>query len=47
MENDKGKIVRLEFKWFNLDELQHARFFPEVLKTQLNNASLTNLITRD
>lgn len=47
MEHDKGKIVRLEFKWFTLEELQVARFLPEVLKTQLTNTSFTNIITRD
>ena len=47
IENDKGKEVRLEFKWFTLDELQTARFLPEVLKTQLTNDTFTNIITRD
>lgn len=46
-ENDKGKLIRLEFKWFTLGELQKARFLPEILKTQLNNDSLTNIISRD
>lgn len=46
-ENDKGKVVRLEFKWFTLEELQNARFLPEVLKNQLNNENLVNIITRD
>ena len=46
-ELDKGKLVRLEFKWFTLEELQTARFLPEILKTQLNNENLTNIITRD
>ena len=46
-ENDKGKIVRLEFKWFTLEQLQKARFLPEVLKNQLNNSNLENIITRD
>ena len=46
-ENDKGKLVTLEFKWFTLEELQNAKFLPEVLKKQLNNSSLENIITRD
>lgn len=46
-ENDKGKIVRLEFKWFTLEQLQKARFLPEVLKNQLTNSNLENIITRD
>lgn len=47
MEHDKGKIIRLEFKWFTLDELKSIRFLPEVLKTELTNTSFTNIITRD
>ena len=47
MENDKGKIVRLEFKWFTLEELQKEKFLPEILKTQLCNNTLTNIITKD
>lgn len=47
VENDKGKIVRLEFKWFSLEELRKIRFFPEVLKDQLTNSTLKNIITRD
>ena len=46
-ENDKGKMVKLEFKWFTLEEIKSARFLPEVLKNQLSNANLTNIITRD
>lgn len=47
MENDKGKVVRLEFKWFTLEELQIAKFLPESLKSQLNNLKLESIITRD
>lgn len=47
IENDKGKEVRLEFKWFNLNELKKEKFLPEVLKEHLNNDSLVNIITRD
>jgi len=47
MELDKGKLVRLEFKWFTLEELQTARFLPEVLKNQLTNSNLVNIITKD
>lgn len=46
-ENDKGKLVRLEFKWFTLDELKQAYFLPEILKNQLTNENLVNIITRD
>lgn len=46
-ENDKGKLVRLEFKWFTLDELKEARFLPSVLKDQLTNENLVNIITKD
>ena len=46
-ENDKGKLVRLEFKWFTIDELKKARFLPEVLKDQLGNEIFTNIITKD
>ena len=46
-ELDKGKLVRLEFKWLTLDELQATRFLPEVLKAQLGNTDLVNIITRD
>lgn len=46
-ENDKGKLVRLEFRWFTLEELKQERFLPEVLKEQLGNTSLTNIITKD
>ena len=46
-ENDKGKLVRLEFKWFTLEELKNARFLPEILKGQLENSNLVNIITKD
>ena len=46
-ENDKGKLVRLEFRWFTLEELKQERFLPEVLKEQLSNTNLTNIITKD
>ena len=46
-ENDKGKLVRLEFKWFTLEELQNAKFLPEVLKKELTNSNLTSIVTRD
>ena len=46
-ENDKGKIVRLEFKWVTLDQLKQERFLPEVLKEQICNETLTNIVTRD
>lgn len=46
-ELDKGKLVRLEFKWFTLEELQVTRFLPEVLKKQLTNDNLVNIITKD
>lgn len=47
MENDKGKIVRLEFKWFSLEQLHDENFLPEILKAQINNDILTNIITKD
>jgi hypothetical protein len=47
MENDKGKIVRLEFKWFTQEQLQDAKFLPTILKSQINNNTLTNIITND
>ena len=46
-ELDKGKLVRLEFKWFTLEELKQTRFLPEVLKNELNNTTFTSIITRD
>ena len=46
-ELDKGKLVRLEFKWFTLDELKQTRFLPEVLKHELDNTTFTSIITRD
>ena len=47
MENDKGEMKRLEFRWFTLEELKQERFLPEVLKEQLSNTNLTNIITKD
>ena len=47
VENDKGKMVKLDFKWFTLEELQTAYFLPESLKGQLNNLKLESIITRD
>ena len=46
-ELDKGKLVKLDFKWFTLDQLKQERFLPEVLKQQLENMTLTNIITKD
>lgn len=47
MENDKGEMKRLEFKWFTLDELNNTRFLPEILKSKLEGSSLENIITKD
>lgn len=47
IESDKGKKVRLEFKWFTLEQLQDIKFLPSTLKNQLNNENLVNIITRD
>ena len=46
-ELDKGKLVRLEFKWFTLEQLQEIKFLPEILKSQLTNTNLTNIINKD
>ena len=47
MENDKGEMKRLEFRWFTLDELKETRFLPEVLKSKLDGDNLENIITKD
>lgn len=47
MENDKGEMKRLEFRWFTASELQNERFLPEVLKTKLENTEVESVITRD
>ena len=47
MENDKGEMKRLEFKWFDLETLKDARFLPEVLKEKLTSDVLENIITKD
>lgn len=47
MENDKGEMKRLEFRWFTASELQNVRFLPEVLKTKLENTEVESVITRD
>lgn len=47
IENDKGKLVKLEFKWFTLEELQVARFLPEILKKQLMSNTLESIIAKD
>ena len=47
MENDKGEMKRLEFKWFTLDELNNTRFLPEILKSKLEGTTLENIITKD
>lgn len=47
MENDKGEMKRLEFRWFTLDELKETRFLPEILKEKLDGNTLENIITKD
>lgn len=47
VEMDKNGPVNLEFKWFSLEELQNARFEPEVLKSNLTNTTLCSKIIRD
>ena len=47
MENDKGEMKRLEFKWFTLEELKNTRFLPEILKSKLEGNTLENIITKD
>ena len=47
MENDKGEMKRLEFRWFTLDELNNTRFLPEILKSKLEGTTLENIITKD
>lgn len=46
-ELDKGKLVKLDFKWFTLEELKFTNFLPEILKKQLINDNLASIITRD
>ena len=36
-ENDEGKMVRLEFKWFDLDRLKNIDIRPANLKETLKN----------
>ena len=47
MENDKGEMKRLEFRWFDLETLKDTRFLPEVLKEKLTSDVLENIITKD
>jgi ADP-ribose pyrophosphatase YjhB (NUDIX family) len=47
MENDKGEMKRLEFRWFTLEELKNTRFLPEILKSKLEGNTLENIITKD
>ena len=47
MENDKGEMKRLEFRWFDLETLKDTRFLPEILKEKLTSDVLENIITKD
>lgn len=47
VEEDKGKLVRLEFKWFTIDELKNEKFLPKPLVEELESNNLKNIITRD
>ncbi len=47
IEHDKGKDIRLEFKWFTLEQLKQERFLPKVLTEHLDSSNLVNIITRD
>ena len=47
-ENDEGKMVHLDFKWFNLDELDNFDVRPKALLESLKNRdfSLKHIIAK-
>ncbi len=47
IENDKGELKKLEFKWFTLDELKEVDFRPIKLINELQSNNLKNIISRD
>lgn len=47
MENDKGYINKLEFKWLTLDEMKSGIFLPKIVPQIIDNKSVENIITRD
>ena len=40
VENDKGYIVRLDFKWIDINELDNYVLRPKILKSLLTNNEL-------
>ena len=49
IEDDQGVKVKLNFKWFNLDELDNINIKPEYLKEILakDNLEFNHLIIKD
>ena len=49
IENDEGKLVRLNFKWISLDEIEEANFRPDKLKSKLKKRdfSFEHFIVKD
>lgn len=49
IENDEGKLVKLNFKWISLDEIEEANFRPDKLKTKLKKRdfSFEHFIVKD
>lgn len=44
IENDKGKLKHLDFKWFTLNELKQIDFRPKEILDLLSSDTLSNII---
>lgn len=48
MENDKGNIIKLDFKWIDIDKIENYDIRPKVLKEILkNNLSFNHLVINE
>lgn len=47
MENDKGNIIKLDFKWVDINEIDRFDIRPEFLKEILKNKLIFNHLVID
>ena len=47
MENDKGNIIKLDFKWIDINEIDKFDIRPEFLKEILKNKLIFNHLVID
>ena len=47
LENDKGIMKTLSFKWFTIEELKQVKFMPKALIEKLTSTEIESVILND